>query len=574
MGPGIVQRPPIPGSELWVWPEGTHRVLRQVFCRRLIGSPRELDLALKKLRPVGEFDEVEDGVELLLRHRKGRVVIAGDFDADGATGAALLRLCLRDFGFESVDVFIPDRFELGYGLTPAAVERVGQRGPSLIVTVDNGITSIAGTAAARDRGMDVLITDHHLPGPELPAANAIVNPNLEGSAFGGKSLAGVGVAFYLMAALGRRLDAAGHVARYLDLVAIGTMADMVKLDRSNRILIDQGLARIRAGLCRPGVRALCQVAKVPHDAVTAGHLAYQIAPRLNAAGRLDDMRVGVRCLVSESAEEALALADTLNELNLERRAIGARMDSEALEDLNAETLVDSQAAPPVVCLFRENWHEGLVGLVASRIKERFHRPAFAFAPNDSGTLKGSGRSVRGFHLRDALVDVDAANPGLIARFGGHAMAAGLTLRRDGFAEFRDAIEAVGRRRLEPEHLADKVFTDGELDARDITLEVAELLRDAGPWGQGFPEPLFEGKFRLIGQRLVGGAHLRMRVAPEGGRKPVNAIAFKQGPGNWGPGDRLWLAYRLDVNEYHMDPEVQLVVEHIRPFNAGIVVGNA
>ena len=268
--------------------------------------------------------------------------------------------------------------------------------------------------------------------------------------------------------------------------------------------------------------------------------------------------------MTDSEAEARRLANRLDELNLERRAIGAKMDSEALAQLDTESLVDSKELPPVVCLFREDWHEGLVGLVASRIKQHCHRPAFAFAPGESGALKGSGRSVAGFHLRDALVDVDAANPGLISRFGGHAMAAGLTLQRDGFAEFRDAIEAVGNRRLEPEHLAEKVFTDGELDARDITLEVAELLRDAGPWGQGFPEPLFEGTFRLVGQRVVGGAHLRMRVAPEGGRHPVNAIAFRQAPGAWGPGDRLWLAYRLDVNEYRMNSEVQLVVEHIRP----------
>ena len=562
--PSFIQRPPLPGSERWSWPDGTHRVLRQVLTRRLIDSPRDLDLALKHLRPVGEFDALEEGVDLLLRHRRGHVIIVGDFDSDGATGAALLSLCLRDFGFESVDVFIPDRFNLGYGLTPEAVARIGGHSPTLIVTVDNGTSSLAGTAAARERGIDVLITDHHLPGPELPAANAIVNPNLPGTLFAGKCLAGVGVAFYLMAALGKRLGSAGHAARYLDLVAIGTMADLVSLDRSNRILIDRGLARIRSGRCRPGVLALCQAAKIHNAAITASRLAYQIAPRLNAAGRLDDMEVGVRCLMTDSEAEARRLANRLDELNLERRAIGAKMDSEALSQLDTESLVDSKRLPPVVCLFREDWHEGLVGLVASRIKQHCHRPAFAFAPGESGALKGSGRSVAGFHLRDALVDVDAANPGLISRFGGHAMAAGLTLQRDGFAEFRDAIEAVGNRRLEPEHLAEKVFTDGELDARDITLEVAELLRDAGPWGQGFPEPLFEGTFRLVGQRVVGGAHLRMRVAPEGGCHPVNAIAFRQAPGAWGPGDRLWLAYRLDVNEYRMTSEVQLVVEHIHP----------
>ena len=533
----------------------------------MIRSPRELDLALGNLRPVGEFDALQDGVDLLLRHRQGRVVVAGDFDADGATGATLIRLCLQDFGFESVDVFIPDRFQLGYGLTPEAVELIRQESPSLIVTVDNGITSVAGTAAARDYGTDVLITDHHLPGPELPPANAIVNPNLDGSPFGGKSLAGVGVAFYLMAALGKRLGAAGRVARYLDLVAIGTMADMVKLDRSNRILIDQGLARIRAGRCRPGVLALCQVAKLPHDAITASRLAYQIAPRLNAAGRLDDMRVGVRCLMTDSAEEALELANRLNDLNLERRAIGARMDAEALEHLNPDKLVDSRALPAVVCLFQDDWHEGLVGLVASRVKQQFHRPAFAFAPSDSGALKGSGRSVRGFHLRDALVDVDSANPGLMSRYGGHAMAAGLTLRRDGFAEFRTAMEALGTERLGPEHFAERIFTDGELQRDDLTFEVAALLRDVGPWGQGFPEPLFEGTFRLIGQRMVADAHLKMTVAAGGSRTRLDAIAFNQQPGDWRPGDRLRFAYRLDVNEYYVTPSVQLIVEQIRPHSS-------
>ena len=530
----------------------------------MIRSPRELDLALKFLRPVGEFRELEDGVDLLLRHRQGRVLIAGDFDADGATGAALLSLCLRDFGFESVDVFIPDRFELGYGLTPEAVEQIRQRAPSLIVTVDNGVTSVAGTAAARDCGMDVLITDHHLPGAAMPRANAIVNPNLDGSSFGGKSLAGVGVAFYLMAALGKRLGLAGQVARYLDLVAVGTMADMVKLDRSNRILIEQGLARIRAARCRPGILALCQVANIPFDAMTASRLAYQVAPRLNAAGRLDDMKVGVRCLVTESRDEALRLASRLNELNLERRAIGAKMDKEALRHLDADNLVDSGDLPAVVCLFQEDWHEGLVGLVASRIKERFHRPAFAFAPGESGALKGSGRSVRGFHLRDALVDVDAAVPGLMSRFGGHAMAAGLTLRQDGFGEFRTAMGALGAERLGPEHFAERIFTDGELKSEDLTFEVAALLRDVGPWGQGFPEPLFEGTFKLIHQRIVGDSHLKMKVFPEAGRRPLDAIAFNLQPRGWHPGDRLRLAYRLDVNEYKGDLCVQLIVEHARP----------
>ena len=304
----------------------------------------------------------------------------------------------------------------------------------------------------------------------------------------------MGVAFYLMAALGRRLGAAKKAARYLDLVAIGTMADLVKLDRNNRILIRQGLSRIASGHCRPGILGLCRTAGVPPGEITGSSLAYQIAPRLNAAGRLDDMNIGVRCLVTDSDEEALELANRLNELNRERRAIGARMNSEALERLDAETLIDPNALPPVVCLFRDDWHEGLVGLVASKIKERYHRPVFAFAPNDSGAMKGSGRSVAGFHLRDALVDVDAGNPGLIARFGGHAMAAGLTLRRDGFAKFRAAMETLGGQRLRPEHLAERILTDGELEAGDLTLEVAALLRGAGPWGAGVSGTVVRGVF--------------------------------------------------------------------------------
>ena len=562
--PRIEQRPRTPGSEHWSWPDGTHPVVRQVFSRREIESPGELDLALGRLRPVGEFGSLDAGVDLLCRHRDGRVVIVGDFDADGATSTALMVLCLEAFGFANVSFFIPDRFELGYGLTPGVIERLRGRDPSLIVTVDNGISSTAGVAAARESTLDVLITDHHLPGAERPAANAIVNPNLIGDTFAGKSLAGVGVAFYLLAALGRRLGTPEIVARFLDLVALGTMADLVRLDHSNRILISQGLARVRAGCCRPGLLALCEVAGVASRDMTATTLAFQIAPRLNAAGRLDDMAIGVRCLLSQSPEEALELANRLNELNRERRAIEARMRSEAFELVDTETLVEAEELAPVVCLFREDWHEGLVGLVASRIKDRYHRPVFAFAATAGGSLKGSGRSVAGFHLRDALADVDATHPGLISRFGGHAMAAGLTLDRSGFDQFRGAIESLGRERLGPEHLAERIFTDGELDARDVTLEVASLLRNVGPWGQGFPEPLFEGTFELLRQRVLGDTHLKMTLRARGQDRPLDAVAFHLAPGNWRVGDSLRLVYRLDVNDYFATPAVQLIVEHIEP----------
>ena len=544
-----------------------HPVLQQVFSRRRISSPAELDLALRRLRPVGEFDALEAAVELLCRHRDGRVVIVGDFDADGATSAALMYLYLQDLGFAGVSYFIPDRFELGYGLTPEVVQRVEPSRPSLLVTVDNGITSIAGVHAAREAGIEVLITDHHLPGAELPAAQAIVNPNVPGDSFAGKGLAGVGVAFYLLAALGRHLGVSARVADYLDLVALGTMADLVPLDQSNRILIREGLRRIRAGRCRPGVLALCQVAGAAHRDITGTDLAFQIAPRLNAAGRLDDMTIGVRCLVSDSLDEALGLATELDTLNRERRSIEARMRSEALQMVDTDEWLEADQLPAVVCLLREDWHEGLVGLVASRIKDRYHRPVVAFAATDSGALKGSGRSVTGFHMRDAFADVDAANPGLIHRFGGHAMAAGLTLDAGAFPAFRAAIERLGAERLGPEQLAERIYTDGELRPRDMTVEVATLLRDAGPWGQGFPEPVFDGSFELVGQRVLGDAHLKMIVRPLGEDTRLDAIAFNQQAGEWRVGDPVRFVYRLDVNRYFATPGVQLVVEHIEPLTA-------
>ena len=560
--PIIERRQPVPGSDAWCWPGETHRVLRQVLSSRPISSPEELNLKLSGLRPVGEFDALEQAVALLCRHRSGRVVIIGDFDADGATSTALMYLSLRDLGFANVDFFIPDRFELGYGLTPGVVDRVKADGPTLLVTVDNGVTSLDGVAAARNLGIDVLVTDHHLPGAELPAANAIVNPNLIGSRFAGKNLSGVGVAFYLLAALGRELGEPGRIVEYLDLVALGTIADLVPLDHSNRILIDEGLRRIRAGRCRPGVRALCQISAINQDEVTGSALAYQVAPRLNAAGRLDDMTIGVRCLTSDSEQVASGYAEQLDALNRERRVIESRMKAEAAQLVDEEQLLAEGQLPPVVCLFRDDWHEGVVGLVASRIKDRCHRPVFAFALTDSGGLKGSGRSVSGFHLRDALADINAMHPGLITRFGGHAMAAGLSLDRAGFDAFRTAMERLGDERLGPEHLAQRILTDGELEGADLNREVAILLRDAGPWGQGFPEPLFEGNFELLRQRTVGSKHLKMGVKLVGAVSPLEAIAFNTQPGDWREGDTLKLVYRLNLNDYFAGPPIQLVVEHI------------
>jgi len=549
------------GARSLDWPSDLHPVLRQVLERRSLNSLDELDLKLDALVPVGRFDELTLAVELLLAHRHSPIVIVGDFDADGATSTALMLLTLRQLGFSAVDYRIPDRFRQGYGLSTALVDSLDVPSGALIVTVDNGISSHDGVAAARARGIDVLITDHHLPPAVLPDANAIVNPNLAASPFPCKSLAGVGVVFYLLAALGKALGSPSVVTRYLDLVALGTVADLVTLDQSNRILVDQGIRRIRAGQCRPGVRGLLEVAGTEPAAVTTATLGFRLGPRLNAAGRLDDMSVGVRCLVSESETEARSLAESLDSLNRNRQDIEAGMKAEAMAIVD-ELELSAHSLPAAICLRRDEWHEGLVGLVASRVKERHHRPCFAFAATEGGDLKGSGRSIRGFHLRDALAEVDALNPGLISRFGGHAMAAGLTLRLQAFDQFCAAMLDIASDRIDDEALEKKMMSDGALDPEHMSLEVAKLLRDAIPWGQGFPEPCFDDGFELIETRTLKEAHLKLRLKPVARGRIVDAIAFHQADVSWPVGTVRRIAYRLAVNDYFSDERVQLVVEHI------------
>ena len=557
----IARRPVVDGAAAWTWPDGLHPVLRQVLARRALASPVELDLTLKSLVPVGRFDELAPAVDLLIAHRESRIVIVGDFDADGATSTALMLLTLGDLGFRDVGFRIPDRFRHGYGLGPELVESLLDEAPRLIVTVDNGISSFAGVATARAHGIDVLITDHHLPPDRLPDATAIVNPNLAGSAFPCKSLAGVGVAFYLLAALGKALDQPAAVTRYLDLVALGTVADLVRLDQSNRILVDQGLKRIRASQCRPGVRWLAVQGGADLATVTTATLGYRIGPRLNAAGRLDDMSIGVRCLVTASETEARELAAMLDGLNRDRQSLEAEMKAEALAIVDALEPADG-LLPAAICLKRDEWHEGLVGLVASRVRERYHRPSFAFALSASGELKGSGRSIPGFHLRDALAEVDAIDPGLIDRFGGHAMAAGLTLAPERFERFVEAITAVAAARIGADALARQVLTDGALDPAHLCLPVAKLLRDAVPWGQGFPEPCFDDRFVLIESRTLKETHLKLKLRPVAGSEAVDAIAFHQADAVWRAGEIRHIAYRLGVNDYFADERVQLIVEHI------------
>jgi single-stranded-DNA-specific exonuclease len=570
----IVRRPP--AAESAGLGGGLHPVLQRAYLARGVRSALDLDDSLERLLPVGTLAGVGEAVSLLLAHREqGRVLVIGDFDADGATSTALMVRAMRAWGFAAVDFLVPNRFKFGYGLTPEIVELALTRTPTLIVTVDNGISSVAGVAAARARGIEVLITDHHLPGGSLPDANVIVNPNLLGSRFGSRALAGVGVAFYVMAGVKRRLDAERKlsalvpgVAEYLDLVALGTIADVVPLDFNNRVLVSQGLKRIRGGRCVAGIRALLQVAGRGSADLTAADLAFAVAPRLNAAGRIDDMTIGIECLLADDDAAAVVLATKLDALNQERRSIEARMQSEALaavQRLHETNLRPLQRSG--VCLYDETWHQGVVGLVASRVKERVRRPVFAFARAEDASLRGSGRSIPGVHIRDVLDSIAARHPDLIVKFGGHAMAAGLTLEFEKLERFARAFDAEVERCLAVAQRRDCIETDGELAVEEIALETANALRGGGPWGQAFPEPSFDGVFAIRSARIVGERHLKMWVeVPRSGRA-FDAIAFNyiSADGNASlPEGRAQLVYRLDVNVYQGERRLQLLVDHVLP----------
>ncbi len=549
--------------------EGIPPLLARIYAARGIASADDLDLELRRMVPVGALKGCRRAVDLLISHREidSRIVVVGDFDADGATSSALVCRALRGMGFQHVDYLVPNRFDFGYGLSRALVEVAARSSPGLIITVDNGISSVGGVAAAREAGIDVIVTDHHLPPEHLPEANAIVNPNLESEPFPSKNLAGVGVAFYLMAALASRvLDAAGArrlMADLLDLVAVGTVADVVCLDRNNRILVEQGLRRIRAGHCRPGILALLQEGQRDPARAVASDLGFCVGPRLNAAGRLDDIAIGIRCLLTDSPVEARGLAEALGRLNDERRVIEQEMQRKAMRAVDNLALDDSGRLPGVLCLFDQSWHQGVVGLVASRIKDRVHRPVVAFAADSEKRLKGSCRSIPGLHIRDALAEVDARDPGLILRFGGHAMAAGLSLAADRLDDFRRSLTRVVESHLDPAALRREILTDGGLQDADLTLVTAELLRNAGPWGQAFPEPQFDDEFHVRDIRVMKERHLRLRVRIAGGTREVDAVAFNQAERlrSQRP-DRLHLVYRLDVNDYRGIRSPQLIVEHM------------
>jgi single-stranded-DNA-specific exonuclease len=569
----------LPGAAAAELGGAVHPVLRRVYAARGVAAAAELNLVLERLLPVSTLEGVEAAVDLLLEHRRqGHVLVIGDFDADGATSTALMVRALRAWGFAAVDFLVPNRFEFGYGLTPEIVALAHQRKPTLIVTVDNGISSMAGVSAARERGIDVLVTDHHLPGVALPEANVIVNPNAGASRFLSRALAGVGVAFYVMAGLKRRLDADGHTSRaepgaaeYLDLVALGTLADLVPLDANNRVLVAQGLRRIRAGRCVPGIRALLEIAARGRADLTAADLAFGVAPRLNAAGRLDDMSIGIQCLLADDAVEAAELAARLDQLNQERRAIEARMQSDALAAVRSLRDAGPRAtARSGLCLYDETWHQGVVGLVASRMKDKTRRPVIAFARAGDGLLRGSARSVSGLHIRDVLDAIAARHPDLISRFGGHAMAAGLTLARDRLDEFARAFDEEVARSLGTASDGDCVETDGELAVHEIALDTASAVRAGGPWGQCFPEPCFDGLFTVRSARIVADRHVKMWIEMPRTGRTFDAIAFNHIESGAGeaqrelPGGSAQLVYRLDINEYQGERRLQLLVDHILP----------
>lgn len=552
-------------------------LLQRIYAARQIKTTEELDYSFSQLLPFDQLKGIDEAVHLLRDALESQqsILIVGDFDCDGATSTALAVKGLRSFGFSNINYLVPNRFEYGYGLTPEIVEVALDFEPDLIITVDNGISSIDGVATAKAHGIRVLVTDHHLAGAKLPEADAIVNPNQPGDNFSSKNLAGVGVMFYLLMALRAHLRERHwfekhntdepNLAQWLDLVAMGTVADVVPLDHNNRILVSQGLARMRAGKLCLGLKAMTMVASRNLENLSASDIGFAIAPRFNAAGRLDDMSLGIECLLSTDEQTAIKLAQQLDQLNRERRSIEDEMKQQALELLSTMCLNDDNESLPIgLCLFEAEWHEGVVGILASRIKDRLHRPVIAFARTANNQIKGSARSVKSVHIRDVLDAVATQHPQLLSRFGGHAMAAGLTLAENDYQQFSQAFDQEVRRHLDAGSLQGQIETDGELHADEQSMAMVETLSKAGPWGQGFEEPLFEGEFRVQQARILAEKHLKMVVSNEQGVS-IDAIAFNTTDHDWPQKvERVHIVYRLDINEFRGVRKLQLMVQHIEP----------
>ena len=557
-------------------------LLDRLYRSRHIKNVNQLDRTLNAMHHPNLMSDMDSAVTFLLEayQKQQKIVIVGDFDADGATSTALAVLALRQLGFANVTYLVPNRFEQGYGLSVAVAQEALALGVELLMTVDNGVSSHEGVAFLKAQGVKVIVTDHHLPPETLPNADAIVNPNLAHCGFPSKNLAGVGVTFYLMLALRAKFREVGlfdaknqpNFTELLDLVALGTVSDVVPLDQNNRILVYQGIARIRAERCRCGIRALAEVAKRDVTRFVAADLGFSIGPRLNAAGRLDNMSVGVELLLAENMETARALALELDGLNQARKEIEQGMKLEALticQNLFANATALETEIPYAIVLYQSDWHQGVLGILASRIKDQFHRPVIAFAQDQAGILKGSARSIPGLHIRDVLERVYSQHPDLILKFGGHAMAAGLSIQESRFGDFRQIFNQTVSELLAEDQLQDTIWTDGELHANLLNLATAETLRQGGPWGQAFPEPMFDGEFKILQQRLVGEKHLKMMVEPKLGGPLLDAIAFNVDT-RYYPDLSVKTArfvYKLDINEFRGNRDVQLLVDYIEPLES-------
>ncbi|MGV1719544.1 single-stranded-DNA-specific exonuclease RecJ [Vibrio furnissii] len=573
-----IQRRPEP--DLAQLPDTIPPLLRRIYLNRGVSSVEQLEKAAKALHSYTQLHGIDAAVELLFEaiKQQKRIIVVGDFDADGATSSALSVLALRMLGSHNVDYLVPNRFEDGYGLSPEVVEQALAMNAEMIMTVDNGVSSIEGVRFAKQHGLSVLVTDHHLPGAELPAADAMVNPNLQQCAFPSKALAGVGVAFYLMMALCVHMRRCGWFAEQgmaepklmelIDLVALGTVADVVPLDENNRILVHQGLQRIRAGKARPGIQALIEVAKRDARKLVASDFGFALGPRINAAGRLDDMSFGVELLLSNNIHAARRMASELDGLNQTRKEIEEGMKQEAMAFCERLQFGKDTELPHGLVMFQRDWHQGVIGILASRIKEQFHRPVIAFADGGDGLIKGSCRSIPGLHMRDVLDKIDTQNPGIILKFGGHAMAAGLTIEEHNFERFSRLFDEVVRQDLDDALLKGVILTDGELAPEEFSMHVAEMLRAGGPWGQAFPEPVFDGEFKVLHQKLVGEKHLKLMLEPLHKGHPTNimidGIAFNVDLRRWPDASvkTVRLAYKLDINEFRGNQSLQLMVDHL------------
>ncbi|TOC69931.1 single-stranded-DNA-specific exonuclease RecJ [Vibrio parahaemolyticus] len=573
-----IQRRPEP--DLSLLPDSIPPILKRIYINRGITDIAQLETSARGLHSYQKLGGIEQAVELLFQaiQEQKRIIVVGDFDADGATSSALSVLALRMLGSNNVDYLVPNRFEDGYGLSPEVVDQALELGAEMIMTVDNGVSSIEGVRYAKENGITVLVTDHHLPGQVLPEVDAMVNPNLDSCTFPSKALAGVGVAFYLMMALCVHMRKHNWFAQQgmqepklmelIDLVALGTVADVVPLDENNRILVHQGLQRIRAGKARPGIQALIEVAKRDARRLVASGFGFALGPRINAAGRLDDMSFGVELLMCNNIHAARRMASELDGLNQTRKEIEEGMKQEAMAFCERLQFGENSELPYGLSLFQRDWHQGVIGILASRIKEKFHRPVIAFADGGEGTIKGSCRSIPGLHMRDALDFIDTQNPGLIIKFGGHAMAAGLTIKEQDFERFSRLFDEVVKKELDEAALKGVILTDGELKPEEFSMHIAEQLRAGGPFGQAFPEPIFDGEFKVLHQKLVGEKHLKLMLEPLYKGHPTNVmidgIAFNVDLRRWPDASvkTVRLAYKLDVNEFRGNQSLQLMIDHI------------